>query len=676
MLFNSILLKSKQIVFLAVFCVVGLNIQANAQDGSLDPTFSAPQFTTTTVSGAAFPKAAALALQPDGKIIVGGYFDKVNGVTRFNVARFNSDGSLDTTFDAGSSVKSEDAPTYGPISSIALQPDGKMLIAGNFTVAEGAAFDRLLRLNADGSLDTGFNPGSSADGAIQTVKVQPDGKILIVGNFFNFRGYNHGGIERLNADGTRDFNFNIGFFGFPRPVSVFSVEVQPDGKILAGGSFTTYNNSARNALVRLNGNGYVDAPFKASILSTISASAVYDTKTQPDGKILVGGFFQLVNGSPSFAIARLRKDSTLDPTFNALVSNQVFSIELQPDGQILLGGNNEVNNAPRAVARISSTGIIDNSFLSAVRSSNQIVLQPDGKVLNIGNGSGNGPSALLNRLLNTVKRTNRAADFDGDGKTDVSVARANSANNSLTWFVQNSSNNQFTGVPFGLASDKIAAADFDGDGKTDIAVFRNGAWFVLNSSTNAFTSMQLGASGDIPMPGDYDGDGKADAAVFSAGTWRILNSATNTVRVEQFGLATDKPVAGNFDGDNKQDLAVYRNGTWYVQGSAAGFSAYQFGTNGDVPVAADYDGDGKTDFAVYRPANGIWYTQQTTAGFKTAQFGLSSDTPTPADYDGDGRADFAVYRNGTWFILTAYGTINYNQFGQTGDAPLPFAQNQ
>ncbi len=263
---------------------------------------------------------------------------------------------------------------------------------------------------------------------------------------------------------------------------------------------------------------------------------------------------------------------------------------------------------------------------------------------------------------------NKAYDFDGDGKADLSVYRNG------VWYVQRSTAGFFA-TQFGISTDKTVAADFDGDLKTDIAVFRDGVWYIINSANNSISIVNWGLAGDIPVPGDYDGDGKADLAVYRNGVWYIVNSGNGSNRFENFGLSTDKPVSGDFDGDNKQDLAVYRNGVWYVQGSTQGFFAYQFGLSGDIPQPADYDGDNKTDFGVYR--SGVWYVQRTTQGFGALQFGTSTDIPATADFDGDGKSDFVVYRpsEGNWYLYQSQAGVSIIKFGLNGDKPIPAQSN-
>ncbi len=264
-----------------------------------------------------------------------------------------------------------------------------------------------------------------------------------------------------------------------------------------------------------------------------------------------------------------------------------------------------------------------------------------------------------------------AADFDADGKADISVFRPSNA----VWYIQQSTGG-FIATGFGLATDKLAPADYDGDGKTDVAVYRDGTWY-LQRSTAGFTGVAFGASTDLPQPADFDGDGKADLAVFrpSNGFWYIFNLATNQFTAVQFGQAEDVPVQADYDGDGKADIAVYRpsNGTWYLQKSQDGFTGFAFGTPTDKPVPGDYDGDGKTDIAVFRPENGTWYLNRSRDGFTGFQFGINTDQPVPADYDGDGKADIAVFRDGTWYLQRSWDGFTGISFGATTDKPIPNA---
>lgn len=226
----------------------------------------------------------SMAPQADGKIVVAGRFASVGGEARSNIARLNADGSLDTAFNPG---------TDGEIRKIALQADGKILVGGFFTNVGGQPRNRMARLNADGTVDMAFNP-NAADSGVWSMAVQADGKIVVGGGFSNMGGQPRNRIARLNADGTLDATFNP-----DASDSVHSIVVQADGKIVIGGAFTKIGGQDRNRLAILNANGTVDA-FKADI-----DKAVYAVLIQSDGKFLAAGDFD-------GRVARFNTDGTRD----------------------------------------------------------------------------------------------------------------------------------------------------------------------------------------------------------------------------------------------------------------------------------------------------------------------------------------------------------------------------
>ncbi len=263
------------------------------------------------------------------------------------------------------------------------------------------------------------------------------------------------------------------------------------------------------------------------------------------------------------------------------------------------------------------------------------------------------------------------ADFDGDGRTDLSVFRPTEGN----WYL-NRSTSGFAAINWGLSGDVLVPGDYDGDNMTDTAIKRGGDWYILRSCDNTVAVINWGLSTDIAVAGDYDGDLKTDSAVFrpSEGNWYILRSADGGNVIFNWGLSTDIPIAGDFDGDGRTDFTVYRDGVWYINGSIIGHETVPFGLSSDMPVPADYDGDNRDDIAVFRPSDGYWYIRRSTNGtVDYVPFGLNGDIPVPGDYDGDGRYDQAVYRNGIWYLNQSTSGFSAAHFGLAADNPIPKA---
>lgn len=400
-------------------------------DGFLDPTFHPGSGANQAID--------TIALQPDGKILIGGEFTTYNGTAATRIARLNADGTLDSTFI--SSIGANDA-----VNTITVQPDGKIIIGGIFTLYNNLAASRIARLNADGSLDTTFDTSVGTDDAVWSTQVQPDGKVIAAGNFSHYNGVDWRRIVRLlPAAGNISFvasNYSVGEGGGNATITasraggsdtrvvakvplidittspadyVFSpglldksfdphgtygnganyargIAVQPDGKVLVGGYYFNYGGTNRNGIVRLNSDGSLDGTFDPGLGTAYDPvrggiASVIKIAVQPDGKIIIGGEFTLYNQTPRKFVARLNADGSLDTTFDAgdVSSEPVRSISLQPDGKVIIAGDYITVNGNRTfIARLNTNGTVDATFqpgATVFPSITATCVQADGKVL-------------------------------------------------------------------------------------------------------------------------------------------------------------------------------------------------------------------------------------------------------------------------------------------------------
>lgn len=314
-------------------------------EGSLDPTFNPGSGANSWVN--------IIVGQSDGKLLIGGLFTAFNGTNRPYVARLNWDGSLDTSFDPG-------AGPNNALVGMALQPDGRVLIGGFFTGESAQGFRYMARLLTTGSLDTSFATGTNINNTVKAVALQADGKVLIGGDFTAYNTTTRKRIARLNADGSLDSSFDP---GSGADATVNAIIVQPDGRILVGGNFSTINGTNHASIARLNANGSLDASFNPGTGALFWVNSV---SLQPDGKILIGGAFTSFNGTSRKGIARLNSDGTLDPTFNpgSGANDWVNGIALAQDGKAVIGGifTNFNGTILNHLARIATNGVVDTGF--------------------------------------------------------------------------------------------------------------------------------------------------------------------------------------------------------------------------------------------------------------------------------------------------------------------------
>jgi hypothetical protein len=282
---------------------------------------------------------------------------------------------------------------------------------------------------------------------------------------------------------------------------------------------------------------------------------------------------------------------------------------------------------------------------------------------------GSGVAAGTFTISYGITKDVKAADFDRDAKSDITVFRPSNG----TWYTIDSITDQVTAAQFGANGDQPFLVDMDYDGQLDRTVYRSStnAWFI-DSSNFGLQAFAWGTAGDIPLIQQSYYSNRFTVFRPSNGFWYMATGFGDNGGAASWGTNGDIPLSVDFFGDGSDLKTVFRpsNGTWYSVGAV--YLSVQFGMNGDKPVPADYDGDGKMDIAVFRPSNGTWYILRSSDNGVTAmQWGQAGDIPQPADYDGDGRSDIAVFRGGTWYILPSQSfTLRVVQFGLPGDIPV------
>jgi uncharacterized delta-60 repeat protein len=421
-------MPNRYFLFLGLLIACVTQFRATAQ--SLDPTFTASKIYT--------PGTIYSALeQPDGKLVVAGGFIRVNGADAYTLARFtptgaldasfqlnagvardayrprlmangqllvisintsvtaggltrqsvlrlNADGTADASLDAGTGATRAGSPVF--VDDLLPLSNGNMVLVGPFDHFNGAVASRIVRLTATGDVDPTFRSGTGADKEIKTIVGLPDGKLLVGGMFSSYDGHAANGLARLNVDGSFDTTFSTAFGLYS---DIFNIVVQPDGRILVAGAIDPQSDFGSKGLVRLLPSGAPDASF----LPYPGQYSVYSyygdaVQVQPDGRILIAP----ADGKAS--VVRLMPNGGTDASFQANTSSNehlgtLTSLTLLSSGQVLVGGPFRFYSgiADRPLLQLTSTGIVDAAFQPVIQTTGSVshlVRQADNKLVAAG----------------------------------------------------------------------------------------------------------------------------------------------------------------------------------------------------------------------------------------------------------------------------------------------------
>lgn len=700
--------------------VLGRNEQTFAKPGGVSNRFilaAYPENATGSPTVTAVPSGAnpiEAVQQADGKIVSVG-----ESSGDWFVQRINMNGSGDTTFNSTGRVTLDLGGSIDRATNVAVQADGKIVVSGSSTTISGLV-TFVARFNANGTLDTSFGPYGTgikdiADNGVLALKmlVRPDGKILLAGTYID-------GPETatmfclLDTNGSPDPGFGAGGIAYSFDlggITLNDMKSQNDGKVITLSTHTYITAGAigfqeqEALLTRINTDGSRDTGFGdgGKVVANTSPPATGVSGYDPSGEEVARGL--LIDSSGNIAIAV--SSSQVVPARNGAPPQGQYVGRLERKYvAYLLRYNQTGEQIGKSLSRQSRHDQIFASYMPIdilglfEQTSGKLVvygtMNPSFYFSTLPNSPPFWPNILLTRFspIPAVNDANNFFDYNFDGQAEFATYHPASSGFS-TWLLgrsQTRRNDTYEQISFdfGLPGDRPVPGDYDGDGVQDLAVFRGneGDWFTRKVYLNSCAPMECieqvhwGQAGDIPAPGDFDGDGKTDRAIFrpSSGDWYILYSSGGYTGLH-FGQNGDLPVTGDYDDDGKSDVAVIRREggqiSWYIlQSSDNVFVGIPFGLDSDKAVPADYNGDGKTEIAVFRPSDGYWYMLSNYSDFSYGRWGMNGDIPAPADYDGDQKADLAVFRpsDSTHYVLRSHDStaLAYNS-GVAGDIPIASA---
>jgi uncharacterized delta-60 repeat protein len=559
-------------------------------DGTADTSFSNDGIDRPNVNNDGTDTIRTVLIQPDGKIIVSGY-TFTNGDPAFLI-RYNADGTLDSGFgNQGYIVSTQlDIPT-----GLLMQSNGKYLVSGMGGIPR--------RFNADGSLDSSFTVTNTP---YYLYAVQPDDKILagamVDRNESVGRTYDDTVITRLNADGSVDSGFGTGgslTFNWNRYSNggIQGITVLSDGRLLFSGYAEIAVNRSKykdrvGAAALVSPAGVVTGKFLVPGFPQMSQGN--HVVVLPSGKFVFCGVLLGSNLSPPYKLrfARITGVPLESYHFKNNPFDFIFSRDGIADATVFRPSNQLWYGAGGYPFGTASDILVPADYIKNLSyqddfSAELAYFRPSTGDWYISPDNGN-PFTTIVTHWGQNGDIPAPGDFDGDAKADLTVFRPSTGD----WWIRNSNDNSITALHWGLNGDKPVPGDYDGDGRDDIAVFRPslGDWYIIKS-TGGLLFLHFGATGDIPVQEDYDGDGKADIAVWrpSDGVWYRLNSSDGSFYALQWGLSTDIPVPADYDGDLKTDISVWRPSEriWYIVSSSTNtMKVIYWGLSTDIPVSA------------------------------------------------------------------------------------------
>ena len=379
--------------------------------GTIDNTFFTGSVAFNNQTSRGFNSNVRFVFVSGSNLYVGGDFTAYQASPINYIVKLDNTGSVDTTFNMGVGFNNI-------VTSMVTQSDGKILVSGaSFTTYSGSASTRIARINTNGTRDATFISGTGLNGVAYDMKVQPDGKIIAAGTFTSYSGSTNSGIVRINTNGTKDTTFNV---GVGSTGAINQLALQSDGKIIAIGATTAYSGSSNAGIVRINTDGTKDTTFNMG--GGFNTTSVFAIGIQSTGKIIVGGNFSIYSGSTNNYIVRINTDGTKDTTFNigtGFGANGIVALKVLADDSIIAYGSFTTysGSASPRIIRLNPNGTKDTTFAPTTGFSAQNPNAP-GYVQALSTDKNNniyvGNQFLLynNNIIGNIVKMNQLAAYD------------------------------------------------------------------------------------------------------------------------------------------------------------------------------------------------------------------------------------------------------------------------